>query len=170
MGLYENETILETVQLTENSYTITTIRENGSRNIRIINEDPSLTHQQFADEVDINNIMKKYQVTGVLPVTGKQGQYLDVSELPNYQESLEIVMKAEDAFNALPAQIRKKFENDPNQLFEFLKDEKNKDEAITLGLVDKPKETKPDPLTMAIEKLNTTIETTNKKTKKTNDE
>lgn len=140
-----------------------TIRPDGSTRVQVFNEEPTLAMQQFKDEVDVNNIMKKYRVTGVLPVTGKTGRYLDVSDLPNYQESLEIVMKAEDSFNSLSAEVRKRFDNDPQLLFDFLKDPKNKDEAIKLGLIDKPVETKPDPLLTAMENINTTL---NKKTKK----
>ena len=38
------------------------------------------------------------------------------------------------AFDALPAELRERFENDPGKFVEFCLDPKNKDEAVELGL------------------------------------
>jgi phage internal scaffolding protein len=45
-------------------------------------------------------------------------------------------MAAEDEFDALPAQIRARFENEPANLIDFLSNEQNRDEAEKLGLVN----------------------------------
>jgi hypothetical protein len=38
----------------------------------------------------------------------------------------------------LPAELRARFENDPAKLIEFIDNSENLDEAINLGLVNKP--------------------------------
>ena len=53
-----------------------------------------------------------------------------------------MVMAADDAFMALPANIRERFNNDPAELVDFVSDDRNRSEAIDLGLVPPP--AKPD--------------------------
>lgn len=114
-----------------------TVRKNGTIDIGSINDEKTLTQQQFKDECDINNIIKNYSQTGVLPVSQKVGAFLDVSNVADYQTALQTVFEAQKAFDALPSSIRSKFENDPNQLLAFIEDDKNYDEALKLGLLEK---------------------------------
>lgn len=98
------------------------------------------TKQSFQAECDINNIMAKYAKTGVLEHTRNvQGAYGDFSDVPDFQEARNRLIAAEQAFMALPAAVRKRFDNDPEQLVAFIADDKNYDEALKLGLVQKPK-------------------------------
>lgn len=57
-----------------------------------------------------------------------------------------MVENAKIQFDLLPAAVRDKFQNDPAQLFDFVMDAGNRDEAIKLGLIAKPDE---KPLTLA---------------------
>lgn len=88
----------------------------------IVDADPkdSLTKPEFAHEADINRIMERYNRTGVLPDTARlaAAQYGDFSQVPNYLEMHEKIMHADALFAALPAKLRKEFNNDPHQ---FLK-------------------------------------------------
>lgn len=100
---------------------------------------PSLTRQSDADDCDINVMMAKYQATGEPPRTNpREPQWGDFTSVPDYQESLRIVQEAKDEFEALPAEVRAKFGNDPSGMLAFLSDEANRDEAIKLGLVVPP--------------------------------
>lgn len=113
-------------------------RPNGSLRVVTHNTEPSLSQQQFKDECDINNIMKKYQSTGQFThLTSKQGQYADFSEITSYQDMLHTVQYAQDAFASLPADMRLRFRNDPSYLLDFIQDPKNYEEALSLGLVNK---------------------------------
>lgn len=121
---------------------IKTIRPNGTIKIQTINPDPELTQQQFKEECDINNIIRKYKRDNTLThINMKKGVYADLTQLPDYQDSLNTVLKANQAFESLPSSVRKKFANDPSQLIEFISDDKNYEEAIKLGLMDKEKST-----------------------------
>lgn len=96
---------------------------------------PSLTKQSFRDECDINNILRKFNVTGQLPAGSVQPQYGDFSGITDYQSALNAVMAAQDSFLELPAKVRAKFGNDPAVFLDFVSDEANKDELKALGLL-----------------------------------
>lgn len=100
----------------------------------------SRTKQSFKAECDINNILKKYRDTGILTHTrDSQPLYGDFSEITDYQGSLNQVIQAQEAFEQLPALVRKRFANDPGKFVEFVQDDKNYDEALKLGLLDPEK-------------------------------
>lgn len=101
---------------------------------------PGVTKQSFADEVNINKIIARFDKNGMVTHINKSpGFFGDVSELVDYQESLNIVMKAEELFSGMSAEIRARFGNDPGQMIEFLEDPKNLEEAKKLGMVlEKP--------------------------------
>jgi phage internal scaffolding protein len=99
-------------------------------------EDASLAQQHYRDECDINNILRQFNITGILPNSPLAPRYGDFTGIQDYQSALNAVMAAEDGFLALPADIRARFENDPANLIDFLADESNRAEAEKLGLVD----------------------------------
>lgn len=101
---------------------------------------PSKTQPQFARDLDMNVIVKKY-ARGIMPPLRGGGQYLDNTVLPqDYQQAMDTVLRAQDAFSRLPAAIRDRFANRPELMLEFLKDPNNKAEGQKLGLVT------PDPV------------------------
>lgn len=108
---------------------------------------PSLTKPEFADETNINKIIAKFMKTGVLTsVKDNPGMYTDLANVGNYHESLNKIIAAKETFQTLPANIRKRFGNDPGQLVDFMSDPQNLDEAVKLGLARAPKiEKKPAP-------------------------
>jgi len=95
----------------------------------------TLTKQSFKDECDINNILKKYESTGVLPsLILENPQYGDYSDVPAYQTALDTVMKAEEQFMSLSAKLRDRFDNDPAKFLAFVDDPSNAQELYDLGL------------------------------------
>lgn len=113
-------------------------RDDGSLDVAHVNDEPSLTQQQFAEECDINNIMKNYQETGTIShMNPRPLIYEDFSRITDYQGSLDMIREAGAAFQQLPAKVRSRFENDPGKLVEFCRDPNNYEEAITLGLAEK---------------------------------
>lgn len=105
--------------------------------VSTINTEPSLTQQQYKDECDVNNIMKKYKATGLVSHLNKKiGKYADMSSVKDYQTMLDTVIEAQQAFDSLDAELRYRFRNDPGELISFLADEKNYEEALKLGLVN----------------------------------
>lgn len=116
-----------------------TIRANGSLRIQTHNSGKSRVQQQFKDDTDINLIMKKYE-QGIMPThlaTGP-GFYGDFTEIKSYEQALNALDHADQAFNLLPATIRAQFQNDPHQLTQFLANPNNLEAARDLGLISRP--------------------------------
>jgi phage internal scaffolding protein len=102
-------------------------------------EDATLAQQHFKDECDINNILRQFNITGLLPEQPISPRYGDFTGISDYHTALNQVIAAENEFMSLPANLRARFNNDPAQLIEFLDNSENKEEAIKLGLVNPPK-------------------------------
>lgn len=66
----------------------------------------SKVQPQFAEESDINNIMRKYAKTGIFPDATRQAQYLDISEGVNFTEMQNKVLEMNRLFNDLPSEVR----------------------------------------------------------------
>lgn len=122
------------------------VRADGTKRVYTQSSLASRTQQQHKDSCDINRILSKYKLTGSLTHLNRQsGVYADLTSLTDYQNSIDSVMKANNAFAALPAAIRDRFQNDPSQLLSFMEDPKNYDEGVKLGLYEqglKPSEQK----------------------------
>jgi phage internal scaffolding protein len=109
----------------------------------IICKEPSVK-QSFKDECDINYIMDRYTKNGQLPDMIKENPtYGDFSSDKTYQEALNIVLKADEQFMALPIQIREKFHHEPSEFLTFVENPANQAELINMGLataipIDKP--------------------------------
>lgn len=106
------------------------------RSVKVYFHSPSQTKQEYKESQDINNIIKRYQMTGELPIRpGKPPLYGDVSNIPSFREALDIVNTAQDMFQALPAKLRSHFSNDPQEMLSWASDPANHDEAVELGLI-----------------------------------
>lgn len=101
------------------------------------NTEPSMAHQSFKDECDINNIMAKYVSTGLLEhQRAHQGRYGDFCDAPSYHEAMNQVAAVTQMFDALPAPVREHFGNDPADFLAAAGDPERQQELVELGLVD----------------------------------
>lgn len=100
-------------------------------------EDASLAQQHFKEECDINTILEKFNVTGLWPEQALSPRYGDFTGISDYHTAMNRVIAVQDEFEALPAQIRARFGNDPAQLIEFMENSENRSEAEALGLIEK---------------------------------
>lgn len=78
--------------------------------------DPSLAQQQFREDSDINTIVRRFNLTGELPSGVSVPQYGDFSQVSDYHSALNMVIAADHAFMAMPADIRARFDNDAGKL------------------------------------------------------
>lgn len=113
--------------------------------------DPSLAIQSARDETDINEIVRRFGLTGQLPVDIAAPQFGDFTEVVDYQSALNAVIAADAAFMAMPADTRKRFGNDPQLFVEFCSDAANADEMRKMGLLVPPAPI--DPMLEAIRAL-----------------
>lgn len=100
-------------------------------------KDPTRTKQQFAAESNINNIMAKYQKTGLIDHVSRYGPTYGFAEPVDFQEALNTVRTAQDMFNALPSSWRARFENDPAKFLDFVQDPENEEEMRHIGILPK---------------------------------
>lgn len=75
----------------------------------------SKAQQHQAAEADINTIVKRFGVTGQLPQIPLPPPLEDFAEIFDFQTALNTMVAAKRSFEALPADIRAAFNNDPHQ-------------------------------------------------------
>nr|WAE43318.1 MAG: internal scaffolding protein [Microviridae sp.] len=101
-------------------------------------KDPSLAQQHFKKECDINEILDKYQRTGVLP-DGLDSRpvpsYSDTTGVGDFSKLQQTLVDAQGLFAALPVTLRSRFHNEPSELMAFVANASNHDEAVKLGLI-----------------------------------
>lgn len=100
--------------------------------------DELITQQHFLESTDINRIVAQYGKTGEAIQTTRQPLPEEFHKITDYHTALNAVKAGDELFMTLSAHVRERFENDTGQYLAFLEDENNRDEAIALGLVNKP--------------------------------
>jgi hypothetical protein len=99
-------------------------------------KDESKTQQQFTIDADLNVIAQRFGLDGAIPVTPLDpNAYGDYSQVPDLRTVMDISHRAREQFMDLPAKLRTRFNNQPAQLWDFVNDPENADEAVRLGLL-----------------------------------
>lgn len=109
---------------------------------------PSRTKQSFRDQCDVNSVLQRFRkVNGVdylnVYKEASGGSYGDFSAVGDYRSALDAVRRADEAFMALPSNIRARFYNDPGEFLGFCENPANFDEMVRLGLAEVRKEVQP---------------------------
>ncbi|WNK14480.1 MAG: internal scaffolding protein [Microvirus sp.] len=112
----------------------------------------TLTQQQFAEECDINTIVRRFGLTGEMPTDLRMPVSGDFTGISDFQTAMNVVTSAQEEFMRMPAELRYRFNNDPARILQFLNDATNKDEAIKLGLLPEPPEQprEPEPIKVRV--------------------
>lgn len=100
--------------------------------------DDGLTKQSFAEEADINTLVRRFGLTGELPQAVRMPQYADFEDAFDYHSAMNAIVAARESFMSMPADVRARFNNDPGVFVDFCGDPVNREEAIKLGLVEAP--------------------------------
>lgn len=121
--------------------------DSDSARVRLTCEDPSLAVQASKDEADINTIVKRFGLTGEIPITNRTPFPQDISfdEVLDYRTAWDRLLAAQASFNSLPANIRGTFANDPIAFADYAADPSNLDQLRTWGLAPKAPEPSPAP-------------------------
>lgn len=135
---------METIHFARNPYNYDT--DLASETTGQLNEEPSVTQQQFKEECDINTIAKNFGLTGTLPTPVYLPTYGDFTEVEDFQSALHAIQRAEASFMAMPSNVRERFNNNPQKFLDFTSDSRNADELRSLGLFrDAPSPPVPQP-------------------------
>lgn len=116
----------------------------GNRRFALDHFGATRTQQSMKRETDINVIVERFGVTGMLPQRSDAFNLGAYDGVFDYQSAMNAVVSADRAFLQVPAKIRARFENDPQKFAEFVCDPANEDECRKLKLwkekVEPPKE------------------------------
>lgn len=98
---------------------------------------PTLTQAHFAKDADINEIVKRFGVKdGSIPPLALDPRFFGNFEgVPDFRQALDNIREANDRFALLPAATRARFNNDPLELWAFVNNPLNEDEAVRLELL-----------------------------------
>lgn len=105
----------------------------------------TLAQQQFKDDADINYMMERFGVIDNVPKVTNMPTSGDFTQnVTDYQTALNIMVWAKQEFMKQPADLRSRFNNDPQLFMNFMENPDNQDEAIKLGLATRRPDPKPD--------------------------
>jgi len=105
--------------------------------------------QSHKQEADINNIVRKHGLDLIAKTAAMQTFRYDENPSNDFQEVMQAVITAEQSFNSIPSDIRKKFDNNPAKFMDFIYNPENKQAMIDMGLSPEP-EPKPAPVEVQI--------------------
>lgn len=99
-------------------------------------QDKSKTIQSQTQDSDINEIVRRFGISGQLPQIGRPIIQADFVDVLDYQGALNAIILAQENFNRLPAETRSHFNNDPGLFVDFCSNPENLPELRKLGLAD----------------------------------
>lgn len=106
--------------------------------------DEMITKQSCRDECDIHKILNQYKKTGILThINSRQAIFADLPDAMDYQQSIEVVREAGEAFAELPATIRERFNNDPFAFLQAIGDPRRRSELEDIGVFNKKTPSEP---------------------------
>ncbi|WNK12497.1 MAG: internal scaffolding protein [Microvirus sp.] len=113
----------------------------------LICKDPSLTVQADLEDSDINVIIARFNITKEMPTSVRLPEFADYEDVFDFQTAQNALIDAENQFMAMPAKVRKVFDNDPQAFFEYAINPENYDGLVELGLAkERIKEDTPAPV------------------------
>lgn len=90
------------------------------------------TKPEFKDSCDVKKIIDRYHRTGQVPLNTKNPIYGDFSKVQDYQQAMNTVILAQEQFESLPSQIRKKFNNNPEEFLNYMEENDGNMEKLAL--------------------------------------
>lgn len=97
--------------------------------------DESLTQQHFTEDADLNVIAKRFGLNQIPVGPIDPSAFRDTTSDPTLAEILQHQIDARNGFMELPLKIRKRFHHSPGELWAFVNDPENAEEAVRLGLL-----------------------------------
>lgn len=109
--------------------------------VDFVDETPSMTQQHFKDSCDINNILARYQETGVLEHVKTHGENYGFMSGQTFHEIMSQLTLAQSMFNDLPSEAREFFDHDPAKFLDYvdnpdIEDAAKRSQMLSLGLLD----------------------------------
>jgi phage internal scaffolding protein len=108
----------------------------GERQRCRVSFDPaeSRTEQSHKADCDINNIIAKFDRTGLLVSRNDKTPDYGFATSQSFQDAMFVVAQAQTMFNEMPESVRERFEHDPAKLLDFVNDPNNAKDLVDMGL------------------------------------
>lgn len=103
------------------------------------------TIQSEKENSDINVIVRRFGVTGVVPQSLRPVMYGQFEGVFDFQSAMNAVREAQERFAELPAEVRKRFANNPQEFVVFCSNPENLPEMRKMGLAV-PEAPPPEPV------------------------
>lgn len=97
-------------------------------------KDATRTQQSQKEDADINVIVRRFGVTGQLPLRLDRLNLGAFTGIFDYQTAMNALVAADRAFASVPSDVRKRFGNDPQEFMKFCSDPENLPEMRKLKL------------------------------------
>lgn len=99
-------------------------------------KDEAGAKQSFKDECDINTIVKRHGLGYELPNNPSIPQYGDFTNVTDFHTAMSATARAHEQFEAMPAHIRSRFDNDTGKFVDFCSNPENLGELQKMGLLN----------------------------------
>lgn len=106
----------------------------ASKSVALLCLDESRTLQSQADEANINTIVRRFGVSGTMPVIPLPPPIEAFDEVFDFQSAMNVIAEAKLSFSRLDADLRTRFGNDPEKFVAFCHNPENIDELRKMGL------------------------------------
>lgn len=118
-------------------------RSMASRSYDTVTTGDMMTVQSDAKNSDINELVRRFSLTGEIPQNVRRPLQGDFDVL-TFQDAQNAIVKARNSFAAMSAKVREQFQNDPARFVDFCSNPENLDEMRKMGLAVPKKEVKID--------------------------
>jgi phage internal scaffolding protein len=102
----------------------------------LVCDDDSRAVQSAEEESNINTIVRRFGISGKLPDQVAMPRSGDFTNVPDFHAAMNLVRQAQEEFVRVPADVRARFRNDPQEFMNFFENPDNYTEALKLGLVN----------------------------------
>lgn len=97
-------------------------------------KDATLAQQQFKEECDINTIVERFGITGMLPTNLRVPLAAEFVDVLDYHTAMNTIIASDKAFMEMPANIRDQFQNNAGRFVDFVSDPANVEQCRKWGL------------------------------------
>lgn len=104
--------------------------------------DKIIVEQHHKNDVNINTIVKRHAqgsdlIEKTAALRGDPQYQMDDIPTNDFQEAMNIVVKAQSTFDQLPSDIRKQFNNNPAEMLDFIQNPDNGPQLVEMGLAQR---------------------------------
>lgn len=103
---------------------------------KTVNNEPSRTKQSFAEECDVNSIVKRHDARALVQsLSLAERTYADVTTFQDFHQVMNTLVQAEQDFQQLPSEARAIFDNDVANWLDTAHDADKRNALVDLGLL-----------------------------------